>query len=320
MENLWESVIRSFIPFVANLGLLSLLAWGLSLRAKMIWIGKGEIVSWDAISVGCLLGVISCILMFLPIEFVPGLFVDTRGVPIIFSSILAGPVAGVITTLAAAFMRYSIGGVGMPGGVIYVFVFGASGIIVWFLMRNTERLIPQLRYLVLQAIITTAFTMPVIFLLPEDKRFGALITLWPYLFLANIVGMLVLGALIKLEEARRQTSIELERLNDKLENTNNDLEAVVQERTARLASMNAELHTRLTQLEEQLKAAETKRFDLVSEISSSSLKSADMAQQNAKLTQRLRENDEELEVLRSQIQYFTRMLYQGSVGDSQELS
>ncbi|MCG8429418.1 MAG: MASE1 domain-containing protein [Chromatiales bacterium] len=101
---------------------------------------------------------------------------------------------------------------------------------------------------------------------------------------------------------------EVHRVNRKLERLNDELEIKVADRTQSLSTINKELRENLKSLETKLRAAERKKQALVTEMSETALNKAGMAQLNAQLMQRLQTSNEEVEVLREQIQSLTKML------------
>ncbi|CCQ74322.1 ATP-binding protein [Magnetospira sp. QH-2] len=217
MSLIAESIGQSYIALITNLGLLSLLAWTISIFGRWRFFLQESVPLRRALGIGLVFGLTAALLMLLPFKLEQGIFADTRGAPILLSGVIGGPVAAVVTTLAAAATRFSLGGAGMSGGVIYIFVFGAIGWLTYHRRGRIGKPMPSVGMLIALAILATLISMPVVFLLPEGKAWYAVVNLWPQIYAANIIGTAVLGFLLQHEAARTLMEHDLAQSNRDLE-------------------------------------------------------------------------------------------------------
>lgn len=202
MDTLWEAIARGYVPFIANVGLLALLAWSVSALARSPFALQIKQTKTAKAGLGLLFGVTSAGLMFVPIELEPGIFGDGRGAPLLLAGVIGGPLAAVITTTMAALTRLSIGGAGVSSGLVYVVTLGAIGLLYHYVIRSRAAAAPDVKRLVLLAAGASVATLPVVLLLPPEKQTAALMTIWPKLTIANIIGVAVLGSLLGREIQR----------------------------------------------------------------------------------------------------------------------
>lgn len=203
MEIVLEYIARGYIPLIANIGLLALLAWAVSLFGRYIFVESRHPSPAAASIVGTTFGLTAALLMVVPIEMEPGIIGDGRGAPILMSGIVGGPVAAAITCVIAAGMRLYLGGPGAPGGALYIVIIACAGVIWNYVSIRRQHSGIDIPAFVLLATITTAATAPVVLLFPPAKQLPVLLTLWPQLWAANVVGVIILGTLIRREHQRR---------------------------------------------------------------------------------------------------------------------
>lgn len=199
------------VPLVANVGMLALLAWGTSLFG-VIDISGDLRKSWKSTTLlGLGFGAGAALLMHIPIEFEPGIIGDARGAPLMMAGVVGGPVAAILSMLVGGAMRWHIGGVGALGGTLYVIAMCSIGAI-WGEVhrRRASNARTDVRRLILLALAANVATTPVILLLPESVQYYALVSLWPKIVIATVVGVAILATLIRHEESRRMHEVELE--------------------------------------------------------------------------------------------------------------
>ncbi len=215
LGNLADIIIRSYIPFLANIGVLSLLAWVVSVRSREVTLGFRAPRFKIGVIIGVSFGATAALLMNIPIEIEPGIFGDGRAVPILLSGIFGGPVAAILAGGLAAAMRYYLGGGGMYSGLIYIAIFAAAGIVTfWFCNRRTGRLPSLPNTLLITVIATGASTLSVLTFSPES-RLPILLQLWPQLLAANLIGVAILGGMLHREYSRRTAEVEMERQRER---------------------------------------------------------------------------------------------------------
>lgn len=205
METVLEYIARGYVPLIANIGLLALVAWVVSLFGQFIFTDTATPGLAGASIIGLTFGLAASLLMGLPIEMEPGIFGDARGAPVLLSGIVGGPVAAVVTGTIAASTRLIIGGPGALTGAIFVGVFALSGLVWHYFCHRRRRSATVISELMLLATITTGITSPLVLLFPPEKQFPVLISLWPQLWVANVAGVTILGTLIRREYQRQIT-------------------------------------------------------------------------------------------------------------------
>ena len=203
--------IQQLLPLLANLGLLSLLAWMLRFFMQVGYRegAAGAPYFGSQLVPGIVFGFAAITLMFLPFQLETGIFADSRGAPIFLAGVYGGPWAGLIAGAMAAVGRYQIGGAGMPGGVIYIIVFALVGVLGHWLAFRKRLVRINITSQVSSALVTTTLTLPVVLLLPEDKIINALLTLWPQIYIANVIGIFLLSSMIEAEHKRKDEEMRL---------------------------------------------------------------------------------------------------------------
>ncbi|MEQ8665077.1 MAG: ATP-binding protein [Rhodospirillales bacterium] len=241
MDLISAYLARGYVPLIANIGLLALLAWVVSLFGRYLFVESENRGLPIGVGVGVLFGAAAAALMGLPIEMEPGIFGDARGAPVLLSGIVGGPVAGAITGTMAAATRLYLGGPGAVGGAMFVVVFAVVGIGWGLLASRQGRSGVRIVELACLAGVAVAMTAPIVLLFPADKQYQVLLTLWPQLFVANVAGVTILGTFINREYRRRQAEREIASERARAER---EAEA----RTRFLNSMSHEMRTPLNGL------------------------------------------------------------------------
>ena len=209
METVLDSLARGYVALIANIGLLAILAWCVSLFGRHLFVEDFRPSMPIASLLGITFGVASALLMYLPVEFQPGIFGDARGAPLMMSGLVGGPVSMAFTMLIAAITRGILGGTGGMAGIIAILIYAGTGYL-WRVIANrlgrTGISTPELFSL---AFLGTALTSPVVLLMPANIQLAVLSSLWPKLWVANVIGILILGSLIRREVDRQKAEHEL---------------------------------------------------------------------------------------------------------------
>ncbi len=154
------------------------------------------------ILLGALFGLVACLGMLSPVEFSPGVIVDSRVVLVSLATLFGGFLAGSVAAVPVCALRLYLGGVGAPGGVASVLAgLLIGGGLAFYLRRSGQRV--GYRHLAVLGILTSGTSLASTFLLPPALALptfqGVLVPiggLYP-------LGTLVLGALVLIENERR---------------------------------------------------------------------------------------------------------------------
>lgn len=246
MDDLTLFIKTGLEPFIANIGLLLILAWFMFSYSQYFIRIKHRSSFSNKLIIGVSFGVVASLIQFFPAELLPGVFIDTRGVPIMFSGVIGGPLAGVIATVFGAMTRYWLGGIGVNAGFMFAAVFGLGGIIAGYLLRRQNAILPGLRFTVLMALIVTVMASIATLFLPPEVRYKLLTTLWPSLIVANIIGAVVFTRILQQIEIQKRYSEALEVKNiEQLEEIlkhKNYLEIVNKYSPGALAMFDQDMH------------------------------------------------------------------------------
>lgn len=159
---------------------------------------------WRSLSLGVLFGTGATVLMLVPVEIIPGLFSDLRSPLIALSGFFGGPLSGIVTALFAAVYRATVGGAGMPGGLLGIAIAASVGIIGHYLVKR--RPIKASDIAILGAWIGLGGSAGTLFL-PEELRIRVFeTTLLPQVMLAFVAS--VLAGLALLQERQRREAFE----------------------------------------------------------------------------------------------------------------
>ena len=197
MTQPWQ--MTGLIPFVANVGILFIIVWCISLVGRQTVLATDQGRLRDKLVIGLILGAAAGVLMVIPVQLEPGIFGDARGGPILMSGVVGGPIAAAVTTLIAAAARATAGGAGGLAGVAYILVFGLCGALYNIYLLDRTRETRRITRLLGLAVAATALSTPVILLLPEHAQFGVLTDIWPKMLVSNLIGVALLGFLFNRE-------------------------------------------------------------------------------------------------------------------------
>lgn len=240
MANFTDLIKNILVPLVANMGLLSILAWMLLIYDRKIFLRSSIDSTRTPVSLGIVFGTVSAIVMFLPIELSPGVITDSRGIPVMFAGIIGGPISAVIAMVISTVVRHLIGGPGWLAGSGLIVAHGVVGLLGRHFFWSSQ-VIPNLWSIVVITFFATVATLPSILLLPQEFQFGVLTQLMPPLLAVNIVGSFILGTLISrvekrylLEQDLVEARMDVEQTNEKLSEHQEHLEMIVDKKTVAL--------------------------------------------------------------------------------------
>ncbi|MEQ8832315.1 MAG: response regulator [Alphaproteobacteria bacterium] len=233
-----DILIRSYIPFLANIGVLALLAWAVSIYGRELSGNVRGTRFWFSLLIGVGFGATAALLMNIPIEFEPGIFGDARAVPVLLSGIFGGPVAALVSGAIAGGMRILLGGGGMLSGLIYIATFTAFSILTFWAYNLRSNKLPGLVDMLLIATVATGVSSIGILTFNPASRLPILLQLWPLLLAANIFGIALLGGMLGREYARRLAEQETERQRRRAD-------SAAEAKSKFLAAMSHEIRTPL---------------------------------------------------------------------------
>ncbi|WP_373634776.1 diguanylate cyclase domain-containing protein [Yoonia sp. SS1-5] len=195
------ALLKTILGFAEPIGLAILLVYAYGFVRRSV--GSYRQV---CMMMGLVFGLTSLAGMMSPVEMSEGIFVDMRNLFIGVAAAFFGVIAGVITLVMAATARFYMGGIGVLPGIMGMGVAVVAGLTwkVWVRPRLTGKAMP---YLVLGLMISAH--LAVAFVLPAAMRNKFLIELAPILLVANLVGALLLGKLIRREEILADETIRL---------------------------------------------------------------------------------------------------------------
>jgi diguanylate cyclase (GGDEF)-like protein/PAS domain S-box-containing protein len=191
IDGLWNGLLANFalVALVVSL-------WTYSQDWLESWAGPVR-----ALAFGLLLGAGAVALMFFPVPFRPGIFLDLRTTPIVISGFFGGPVAGVAALVVAATCRLLMGGSGAWPGVASLGVAASIGIAGYLLRGKRPMRSPDLVRLAIAAAPTATVGM---LFLPADIRLEAFSHLAVPLAVLVFASTLVVGLALYHENRRRE--------------------------------------------------------------------------------------------------------------------
>ena len=207
---------EAYVALIANVGLLSLLTWAYSAVPHASFGISVESATVAAIRLGLLFGLCASTLMLVPIRLEDGIFGDARGAPLFLSAFVGGPVAAVVCGAVTAVGRILIGGAGAAAGVVYIIAIPLLGLL--FRTGHTrlrgEGPVPT-AWMMAYVLLSSAMTAPVILLLPAAAQEMALVQIWPILTLGNVIGVVILGTLIRAVSVQKLALADLDATRDR---------------------------------------------------------------------------------------------------------
>jgi PAS domain S-box-containing protein len=151
---------------------------------------------------GIVLGLGAATAMLLPVDLVPGIRVDARGVPLILAAPFGGFGAAAIAALVAAAFRIWLGGAGVPAGLAYIVFSAGSGAVFYIWLKRSGRDLKH-RHLIALGFIAAASGHAALLALPERTASALIVQLVPAQAL-TVITVLLLGSLLLLERRRSE--------------------------------------------------------------------------------------------------------------------
>lgn len=153
-------------------------------------------------AMGLIMGLIACIVQIVPMEFADGAIVDARGLIVGGAAAFFGWRGAIPAVTLAALMRAYVGGMGAASGIVGILIAGLAAL-VWRILHGGRDGHRMAWLLLLGAMISLNLVTPMLFL-PAQWR-------WPFyhqiggpLVLAQVVGAVIFGVLIRHERSLQQ--------------------------------------------------------------------------------------------------------------------
>ena len=141
------------------------------------------------------------LLMQVPFEIRPGVFVDLRGALIALAGFFGSPLIGIAAGLTAAAYRIHLGGAGTTGGVVSIVACAAVGIGGHLVLRGRVATMRD----VLGFAVATSLAVPIGFLvLPAAIRLPALVEGGPVIAIMTFMATMVAGLALMDADRRRE--------------------------------------------------------------------------------------------------------------------
>lgn len=181
-----------FIGLIQNVSLL--LAF--SLVYDYFWTEKENITKpLGKILIGCLIGLIAVLVMYLPWTLQSGIVFDTRSILLSTAGLFFGAIPAIVAMLFAVIYRISMGGDGMWMGIAVIMSSGFIGLI-WRIFFPPEKIkMPYFNMLILGIIVHIVMFL-CIFLLPQDAISATISSLILPLIFIYTPGTMLLGMLM----------------------------------------------------------------------------------------------------------------------------
>ncbi len=215
----------------------------LSLGVMAFIAAPGEI-GWgrrprDRAAIGIVMGSMSVLVMFASIEIAPGLIFDVRAAPILVAGMFAGWPAAVIAVVPAMAVRIWLGGSGMQIGLLALAVYAVGGAVLYWRLRQ----LGTNRYLWICGLGTVPISLVALsglLLLLPDRAQGLQLygQLGPLVTAGNLLGVVLIGAMLHMERRRRETL-------ESLRQSEATARAALETRSRFLAGMSHEIRTPL---------------------------------------------------------------------------
>ncbi|APX12769.1 LytS/YhcK type 5TM receptor domain-containing protein [Tateyamaria omphalii] len=183
------TVLLDFVSSLAVLGLLVLSFSALAPALRSGW--------YVAPVLGVFFGLVVGLQMSMPLSPTDGVIVDMRQVPIVLAGAFLGLRGLAVCLCIAIAMRVSIGGVGMPAGVIGMLLAGGAGY-AWGLMRHRLPLHDIGKLIILG--LAMNLHMLSAFVAPTDIMRWYFSEAAPTIFLLNLFSVPAMGCLLLREE------------------------------------------------------------------------------------------------------------------------
>ncbi|MEL3892857.1 ATP-binding protein [Ferrovibrio sp. MS7] len=170
------------------------------------------------ICLGVIFAVAALLSMQMPAAQGNGLVWDARHVAVGLGALLGGPIAGLIAATAAAAYRAWLGGVGVYGGVVSVYITALVGMLIWHMAREADgRARPSFRHLLFLSLLIgpAALTSYLVLMLLDAPLAKSLLIANGFGFAVEVaIGTLILGGGILLLAQRRDLERHLKGISD----------------------------------------------------------------------------------------------------------
>ncbi|MEQ9333806.1 PAS domain S-box protein [Thalassobaculum sp.] len=182
--------------YIENLGLLSIGTVALYLSARSLSLPPTK---WqDRMIFGAILGVVSAIVMYFPIQGPLGAVFDTRAGALVVAGYFGGPVAGLVAALFGAVARYTVGGAAVVGGITSVFLYAGAGALYAAYAPGWVRGRGGIVQMTLLAGFSTLAVLPSFFIGQSfPTGLAILSTRWVELVGGNLLSVLLLGQVVQ---------------------------------------------------------------------------------------------------------------------------
>lgn len=234
--------LESTIALIENFGTLSFLVIGYmlitSVFLKSSSLPKNSTLLENTIK-GIMFGTIAAFVILTPIEVSPGIFFDSRAVPLILSGIFGGPVAAIITTVMAIAARISMGGVGVQPAIVGACAACLISIALWWFKHHSRSF--NTFYIALGGVLNGVSISIIIVLMIGVEAMASLAGVVLTATIISTFGCYAFGWLLTLEESRQNLVVNLEKAKLKSEKAN-------LAKSEFLSHMSHELRTPMTAL------------------------------------------------------------------------
>lgn len=143
---------------------------------------------------GLLFGIGAVASMVNPMEFVPGITIDTRSVMLALAAPFGGAVAAVVSMAMAGLVRVYIGGIGMPAGLLGIAIAGSVGLIHHSVFNGRT----DTRALAVLGVMAAAGLLSLV-VLPRELAISILVDTGPWLVVTNFIGIVAIGRVLSYE-------------------------------------------------------------------------------------------------------------------------
>lgn len=220
-------------PLLENVGFLSLAATVLFVGVITFGWPLGDIR--EHILVGVLLGLVSLVVVKVPIQGPFGATFDTRAGPIVLAGYFGGPWGGLVAAAIGGVARYSVGGPAVIGGVLSFFIYAGVGVVAQRLLPRRGPSVESAVKFLLIGLAATICVLPTFFVLrPFQTGIEILARFWSVLLIGNVLGVVVLGQILE-----AMLSVVEDRDNRRI----NEEMSILPRRAARVGVWHADLRT-----------------------------------------------------------------------------
>lgn len=198
--------LHTFNDFIGTIALIALLsvAYGTAMR----WCGNLRLAR---LLLGASFGGAAVLAMFDPLVVAPGVIADMRNIPIILAGAFLGREGLLVAASMATAMRLGIGGDGAWGGAVGLVLAGLLGL-AWAQRLGSGPRSPRM-LMALAALLPLHWVT--ILLLPPTVAWSFATTVLPHLIPVEMLGVLIVGALLERElrlmEGERRLAVDADR-------------------------------------------------------------------------------------------------------------